>query len=164
MNGDKILSTLVQGDHFVAQHFRPVRYEFVEWMLFFRLEDAEDGSPSWEQIPCRKLTSDTFKICCIPCFAYGIALDDVVCANSDNLIMRIVARSDQKTFRLLFSKSVSQARRDELEKYLLDAGALLEHYSTRLLAVSVSSSHSSTVYEFLKFNLFDDSYHCESGE
>jgi hypothetical protein len=46
-------------------------------MLRARLDDVE-GDENFEQIWTRRLAGDLFEVCCIPFFAYDLALGDVV--------------------------------------------------------------------------------------
>ena len=64
---------------------------------------------SWEQIWARKLREDIFEVCCIPFFAYGIALGDHVRTQkegeNDFMIKEVVKKNGHIPYRVWFESA-----------------------------------------------------------
>ncbi len=65
----------------VATHPNPVRRPAPSFMLRAVLDDV-GGGDNFEQVWTKRVGADRFELCCIPFFAYGMALGDVVRADA----------------------------------------------------------------------------------
>jgi hypothetical protein len=65
----------------IAAHASPIRRPVPSFMLRVSLDEVE-GEDNYEQLWTRRLGEDRFEVCCIPFFAYDLALGDVVHADS----------------------------------------------------------------------------------
>lgn len=97
----------------------------------------------WEQLWARKIDNDHYEICCIPMFAYGLALGDVVEIDQRLMIINISQKSGRVTIRVWLKEQTPQEIREELTDKILGLGCLLEWYSQHLLGVD-SDSHIKT--------------------
>jgi len=93
----------------------------------------------WEQLRARKLDNNLYEICCIPIFAYGLALGDVVEIDQKFMIIKVSQKSGRVTIRVWLNEQISQEDREELSTKILNIGCLLEWYSQRLLGVATDS-------------------------
>jgi hypothetical protein len=114
------------------------------------IELPEDGV--WEQLWARRLTDDTFEICCIPFFAYDLALGDVVQTASANgkdyAVQRVTRPSGRFVFRVWLGDS-SQPR-EEVAAQLRAMGGVVEWSSVNLLAVDAADgNHAQTIADWL---------------
>lgn len=76
----------------IAAHPNPVHRPRQSVMLRAAVDDVGPGE-SFEQLWTRRVGDDLFEICCIPFFAYDLALGDVVRADSESgFVIRSVAR------------------------------------------------------------------------
>src|ERR1044072_2216153 len=81
-----------------------------------------------EQLWARQLKEERFEICCIPCFAYDLALGDEV-ETVDWVVQRVVKKSGHYTFRVLLGNS-SEPNILERTLELVDSlGLAVECYS-----------------------------------
>jgi len=80
-----------------------------------------------EQLWARQLGENTFEVCCIPFFAYNLALGDVVETGSEGprkyMITRVLRHSGRYTFRAWFHDA---AAKEEVPAKLQAMGCLLE--------------------------------------
>ncbi len=65
----------------IAAHTNPVRRPVPSFMLRASLDDIE-GEDNYEQLWTKRVAEDRFEVCCIPFFAYDLALGDVVRADA----------------------------------------------------------------------------------
>lgn len=66
----------------IATHANPVRRPVPSFMLRALLDDIE-GRDNYEQLRTKRVGEDRFEVCCIPFFAYDLALGDVVRADAE---------------------------------------------------------------------------------
>lgn len=111
--------------------------------------DPGDTDIIAEQLWARKVDDQHFELCCIPFFAYDLALGDVVEVDSTFMVRRVSMPSGRYVFRVHFDKSMLQ-NRDEIVERLTELGALLETSSVSLLAVDArDASHAREVAAYL---------------
>ena len=122
------------GDY-VAVHENPVWRDRSDFIIRTYLEDNE-GRSEWEQLWVRRVDERTFSLCCIPFFAYDLALGDEVETDANYAVQGVVRASGQFTFRVWFGDSAKPAIKDEVSRQLEAAGALFEWSSANLLAIS----------------------------
>lgn len=119
-------------------HLNPVGREDANYLIHARLEDDEDGEQHFEQLWVRDLGGRRFRICCIPCFAYDLALGDEVETDDDLVVQRVVQPSGAWTLRMWFGDGVLDvSERRSLAIEISHMGATLEAYSDNLVAISV---------------------------
>jgi len=75
-------------------------------------------------------------ICCIPFFAFNIALGDEVETDDDYVVQRVVTASGQYTFRVWFGDSTYPEIKDEVVKHMESLAIEIEWSSENLLALS----------------------------
>ena len=114
-----------------AVHTDPVWREKADFIIAVSLDSETDGTT--EQLWVRRIGDRQFEICCIPFFAYDLALGDVVETSDDYLVRDVVQPSGRYVFRVWFGGSFFP--RDEVASQLSDLGAVLEWSSVNLLAV-----------------------------
>lgn len=112
---------------------------------------AEDGR--FEQLWCRRLSDDTFEVCCIPFFLYDVALGDTVKTEATRshtyLVSRVLVASGRFVFRVHFDRSMLRYR-DEVVAELAALGALVEWSSPSMFAVdAVDSEHAQRIADVL---------------
>lgn len=112
---------------------------------------AEDGR--FEQLWCRRLSDDTFEVCCIPFFLYDVALGDTVRTEATKsrtyLVSKVLVASGRYVFRVHFDRSMLR-HRDEVVAELMAMGALVEWSSPSMFAVdAVDADHAQRVADVL---------------
>lgn len=96
----------------IATHDLPAWREKADFIIASRLgeELGIDEHLEWEQLWARKVDSNSFELCCIPFFPYGLALGDVVETRSlesrKYVVNEVIRRSGHKTFRVFFQSLV----------------------------------------------------------
>lgn len=92
----------------IATHAFPVWRERADFIIAIRLgEELGIGDLlEWEQLWARKLTSNSFELCCIPFFAYDLALGDIIetspFESKRYVINKVLIPSGHRTFRVFF--------------------------------------------------------------
>lgn len=101
-----------------------------------------------EQLWARSASATRFEICCIPLFAYDIALGDFVETDADYNILRVARPSGRYVFRAWFGQS--DHPQDDIVEALTRLGAQTERYSKELLAIDTADArHAQAVADFL---------------
>jgi len=137
-----------------AAHLNPVWRERANFIIDANIESG--GSPRrYEQLWAWKLSENRFEICCIPVFAYDLALGDEVSTRTEGerlyVVDKVVKPSGRFTFRVWFGDSSTPAVRDEVIERLSALGVLFEWYSQSLLAVDGENQElAQAVADFLK--------------
>ena len=94
-----------------------------------------------EQLWARKIDHSTFEVCCIPFFAYGLALGDTVACSADFTIQRRLFCGGHRTLRIAIADFENQHRIHEgLHEWVFASGLLHEWYSQGYLAVDLPPS------------------------
>jgi hypothetical protein len=128
----------------IATHANPVRRPVPSFMLRASLDDIE-GDGSYEQLWTKRLGEDRFEVCCIPFFAYDLALGDVVRADAETgyVIRSVDQRSGNGVVR------VAVKSRDDVEAVHLRLHDLLgkleylhEWFAPGYVAVSLEAGGS----------------------
>jgi len=136
-------------------HLNPVWRDRANFIIGAKCPgDNHSGVRKWEQIWSRQIADIRFEICCIPFFAYDLALGDEVETGPEwglpYMIQRVVKPSGHYTFRVWFGDSPNLAIRDEVPLDIERFGCLMEWYSTNLLGVDASSeSQAQEVANYL---------------
>ncbi|MFZ1452627.1 MAG: DUF4265 domain-containing protein [Ferruginibacter sp.] len=131
-----------------ATHDEPVWRERSNFILATAIESGNTDVTT-EQLWGRKIDDRHFELCCIPFFAYDLALGDVVETDESYLVRRVSTRSGRYVFRVWFGESFHP--RDEVASKLESLGALLEWSSPNLLAVDArDAAHAQQIADYLQ--------------
>lgn len=99
-----------------------------------------------EQLWARQIDQLTFEVCCIPFFAYGLALGDVVECSPEFTIQTRLNCSGHQTLRVAIADFENQHKIHEaLHGWVLTTGLLHEWYSQGYLAVDLPPSLRETL-------------------
>lgn len=131
-----------------ATHSDPVWRERSNFVIATAIDSANTDFTT-EQLWARRVDDSHFELCCIPFFAYDLALGDVVETDSQYMVSHVSTGSGRYVFRVYFGDSAYP--RDEISQGLTARGALLELSSTNLLAVDARDQvHAQTLAAFLQ--------------
>lgn len=129
-----------------AIHQQPIWRDRSNFII--AVEVPGGGERKTEQLWVRQISDHRFEVCCIPFFAYDIALGDVVDTDTDYVVKRVVEPSGRYVYRVWFGESFHP--RDEIATGLTSLGSLIEWSSPNLLAVdAVDEEHAQVVADFL---------------
>lgn len=127
----------------VVVHEEPVWGDRANFVITARINLEETTSQwQWEQLWATQVAENRFVLCCIPFFAYDLALgDEVETGPSEGryyVVRRVVNPSGHYTFRAWFHDSNA---RDEVPRELALLGCLMEwrFVSSNLLAIDAAS-------------------------
>ena len=125
----------------VFQHVEPIWPEKSNFLIGVSVSPtkAEPSSSAWEQLWSNRLSDYKFELTCIPMFAYGISLGDIVETDSNFMITRVVMHSGHKTYRVWFMKEESSFQKQIFDS-LANFGCLLERYSSKLIGVDTPTA------------------------
>lgn len=125
-----------------AVHLDPIWRHKANFLIRAELADDE-SSRKWEQLWARQLSADTFELCCIPFFAYDLALGDEVITGpkgeSRYVIQHVVRPSRRFCCRVWFGDSPDVSVTDEIVGMVKQLDLLAEFYSANLLAIDAPS-------------------------
>ncbi len=135
-----------------ALHDSPVWRERANFIIHAPLGESLTGK--WEQLWARRIAENEFEMCCIPFFAYNLALGDHVETGPSGelrfVVQRVLTPSGRQTFRVWFGEPSDQPAREEVAAALTNMGCLLEWSSANLLAVDADSDRvAQAVADFL---------------
>ncbi len=123
-----------------ATHGEPVWRDRADFIIAVRLTDSSEVET--EQLWGRRVDEFLFEICCIPFFAYDLALGDMVETDDNYLVQRVLKASGRGVFRVWFGDSFHP--RDETADLLVALGATLEWSSPNLLAVDAANERMAS--------------------
>jgi hypothetical protein len=105
-----------------------------------------------EQLWARQIEGQAFQICCIPFFAFDLALSDLVevenAGGEKGLIRRVIQKSDHDTLWIYFRDLRYGDTQRRIEQKIREM-ALFEWYEPRLLAVDVAPAQRHDVVSSL---------------
>jgi Domain of unknown function (DUF4265) len=137
---------MTSDDNDVAVHQEPIWRDRANSIIMVDVSD-EGNPPRWEQLWPREVESHRYQLCCIPFFAYDLALGDIVDTETKGehqyAVRSVVEESGHSTFRIWFGNSSGPDGHREggiHHRVLADLtaqGALMEWSSHNLLAVDV---------------------------
>ena len=131
-----------------AVHSDPVWRDRADFIIAVNIDPGSTGITT-EQLWARRLDDERFEICCIPFFAYDVALGDTVEVDADHLVTRVVEPSGRYVFRVHFG-SPEQPRDDVMEQ-LDGLGVLVEWSSDSLVALDArDGDHAQHVADVLQ--------------
>lgn len=131
-----------------AVHRDPIWRDRSDFIIATKIEPG-DTEITTEQLWARKVDAYHFELCCIPFFAYDLALGDVVEVEADYLVRRVTRPSGRYVFRVHFDP-LNYGYRDEVVMGLTEHGALVEWSSPSMFAVDArDAAHGQGVAGFL---------------
>lgn len=139
--------TYQDGDH-VATHSEPIWRDRGNFVSRVRIE-AAPGERRWEQLWWTKVTNSQFILCCIPFFAYDLALGDEVELDVHRHILAVVKPSGQWTFRAWFGGVSANDKKTAIVAIQAHA-PLMEWSSENLLALSASTEGAQALADTLQ--------------
>lgn len=117
----------------VAVHEHPVWRERANFIIAVTIERGR-----WEQLWARQVGEHRFEICCIPFFAYNLALGDEVETAPENgrqyMVQRVAKPSGHYTFRGWFDASSELTARENVVVEAEQLGCAHERWASRLVA------------------------------
>jgi hypothetical protein len=129
------------GDY-EARHNEPVWGDRANFVIAADIASTPDKR-EWEQLWARKLSESRFEICCIPFFAFDLALGDEVETDTDFVLRRVVKPSGHFTFRVWFGNSTYPDDRTRVMEIIQQAGCEHEWSSENLLAVDAPAQEAA---------------------
>ncbi len=107
--------------------------------FLIRVDLADSGLPeTMEQIWARKIGHLTFEVCCIPFFAYGLALGDTVQCNCELVMQKRLASGGHNTLRVVIADFASSHQIHEaIHGWVVATGMLHEWHSPGYLAIDL---------------------------
>jgi hypothetical protein len=136
------------------EHQTPVWGEQSDFIISVELDpDVSDARKRYEQLWAKQIDEHRFRLCCIPFFAYDLALGDEVETQLKGeqryMVCRVVRDSGNYTFRIWFGESDDPTVRKEVTDECERQDWLFEWYSRNLLAISVGSARAQEVADYL---------------
>jgi len=111
--------------------------------------ETKDNHNHWEQMWAKKTGENTFILCCIPFFTYGINLGDEVACDSNHQIQRVLRRLGNLTYRIWFKDVSDPAVKTRVEGKVQEMSGEREWSSENLLAISIPSEKQRILEQFL---------------
>lgn len=120
----------------IVQHDEPVWRERANFIL--RLEFTYGGEEIGEQIWTRTLGDGWYELCCIPFYAYGLALGDHLQFGEDLVFTGTIRPQGRQTVRV-FQPAGDRKHAEALHRLFDELGALVEAHSAALHAIDLPS-------------------------
>lgn len=130
-------------------HGDPIWRDRSDFIIATEIDPGDTGI-TIEQLWARKIDDHHFELCCIPFFAYDLALGDLVEVDSDYLVRRVSRPAGRHVFRVHFSRA-NLRYRDDVILELAERGALVERSSPRMFAVDARDApHAQQIADYLE--------------
>ena len=129
----------VVADSDIITHDNPVWRGRTNFIV--RLDLSPHGAPGrWEQLWTRTDDEQSFVVCCIPYFTYGISLGDTLSVERATGAHRVKAKSGHRTIRVaLTDDDVAHQKHDRLHAQLSgELGCLVEFRGAHYAAVNIA--------------------------
>lgn len=133
---------------FIATHVHPAWRDKANYIFQCRIESKNDRN-EWEQMWGTVIGDNTFMVCCIPFFVYGLSLGDIIKID-ENRNFDIVEKSMNTTIRI-WTADVDVEKKSSFITKVLQLSDDAEMHSTDLIAVSVDNNRVTEMLDFLKF-------------
>jgi len=129
----------------VATHDTPAKLQCADHLVRIDLEDH--GMPGrFEQLWARKLDGRNFEICCVPFFAYDIALGDIVETDNEFTVRRVVDKSGHKVIRVaVVNEGAAQKLHPILHEWVESTRLLYEWHGAGYLAIDVPEERAQSI-------------------
>ncbi len=132
-----------EGD-FVFTHEEPVWRERSNYIIH-----AFVGDTDYEQLFTKKIKPGLVELCCIPFFAYGMALGDFLEVDDKNLIQKVAQRNGRFTFRIDLKVEHIPSRIMIGNKFF-DSGWLVEGTGDDLISLDAPDEvEAQKIHDFL---------------
>lgn len=127
-------------------HNFPIWREKANFILAVALTNPDVPSEwKWEQIWARQIEENIFEICCIPFFAYGLALGDLVDTQTveekNYVIKSLVKSSTNQTIRVWI---LDLANKDSIVESIIKLGCLVEFRGENSKLISIATITNSS--------------------
>jgi len=118
------------ADDQIVTHAEPAWREKTNYII--QVDLGEHGTIGRaEQLWARTDDQQTFELCCIPFFTYGLALGDRIAWNDSTKAATLIERSGRRNLRFAWNDKTQAARQHEaFHGRLVATGALVEFSST----------------------------------
>lgn len=142
------------GESRFAAHLNPAWRDKANFLIHARLDTS--GEKKWEQVWARRLSANRFILCCVPAFAYDLALGDEIEAAPDrhalltHVIAGAIVPSGHWTFRVWFARAPESDVRGGLLRRMKELACTTEWYSARLLCVDTPGDHVEQIQHYLQ--------------
>jgi Domain of unknown function (DUF4265) len=152
----------INATDFISVHLSPAWANKANFKIFADI--AEDKKkPEWEQLWVNRENDQSYQICCIPFFTYGIALGDIVTVDDRLVITKKLSNSGHKTVRIWFADTPVSIS-SEFGAELFSLGYILEWQSKKMLALSAANQNQfDDLIEFLDAKLIELGFEYELG-
>ncbi|MEK6719842.1 MAG: DUF4265 domain-containing protein [Chloroflexota bacterium] len=125
----------------MATHREPVWRDASDFLILVDLQ-AHDLPGHWEQLWVRRLQDETFQLCCIPFYTYGLSLGDIVEATSDDggavVLRRLVRASGHRTVRAALRRNAPEPVHSALHEIVSDLGVPHEWKAGGFVAIDAA--------------------------
>jgi len=144
-----------------ATHQAPAWCDRADFIIGTEIEPNEAGVET-EQLWARRISQTEFEVCCIPFFAYDIALGDIVETTADFTVRQVSKPSGRFVFRVFFTNP--DMPKDSCFDSLVSLGATCEWSSANLLAVDAEDEvHAQRISNYLLVESLTGSIFYETG-
>lgn len=111
-----------------------------------------DMANTLEQLWLKRVDEGSYVVCCIPFWAYGISLGDIVRLRGEEFVASVVKSSGRRTLRVLFPDSSEVSRLTEVvQGKIQQVDALSEWDGARYVVVDVADMvAASPLLDFLE--------------
>jgi hypothetical protein len=139
------------AEQFVG-HVSPANQKKANGFVYAELTDVDNTAIRWEQLAAFRIADASdpprFEICCIPFFAYGISLGDVVLTRRvaahglvEFAVTGVAERSGTSTLRVHFLRAADpELAQEKTVQSLTSLGVAVERWSSNMIAVDLSPS------------------------
>ncbi|MBI3969410.1 MAG: DUF4265 domain-containing protein [Chloroflexi bacterium] len=126
----------------LSVHLNPVRLERGDTEIYAGSQPQPDQPLRWERLWAKKLDANRFELCCIPFYAYDLALGDEVETQTEaekpHVIRQVVKPSGHQTYRIYFRYARNLARLEANER-LRSLGCSLEWENAHHLGIDCAT-------------------------
>lgn len=119
----------------IKVHANPIWRSRANFIVAIKLDEVGFREQLW----ARQVADRRFELCCIPFFAYDLALGDVVETDDSFTIRKVVKPSGRYVFRAWFGEAGGSHA--DIVEALERVGAQTESYSTNLIAIDAADAH-----------------------
>jgi hypothetical protein len=119
------------------QHLNPAWRDKTDFIIRIKLPDEDqEGNSLSEQIWARNVGNNLYLLTCVPIFAYGLSLGDIVETDEELWIIKVKTKSNYSTVRFFFHKKEKEMV-EKIEDVLIGKQCIIEWYSKNLLGVAI---------------------------
>lgn len=132
-----------------AVHRDPIWRDRSDFIIATEIDPGGTGIAT-EQLWARKVDGRRFELCCIPFFAYDLALGDLVEVDADYLVRQVTKPSGRYVFRVHFERA-NYGFRDGVVLGLTERGALVEWSSPSMFTIDArDGTHAQEIADYLQ--------------